>query len=97
MYVDLAEGRQALGGSALVQAFRQLGDEAPDVRDPYRIIDYYDAIIQLLESGIVLTYHDISDGGMPTTIAKIMFAGRCGAKAMVDSITYPRSSLQRRT
>jgi phosphoribosylformylglycinamidine synthase len=91
MYVDLAEGKQALGGSALAQAFGQLGNEAPDVRDSDRIIDYYDAIIQLHESGIVLAYHDISDGGMLTTIAEMMFAGRCGAEIMIDSVAKSSS------
>lgn len=91
MYVDLAEGKQALGGSALAQAFGRLGDEAPDVRDPDRIIDYYDAIIQLHESGIVLAYHDISDGGMLTTIAEMMFAGRCGAEIMIDPVAKSSS------
>jgi phosphoribosylformylglycinamidine synthase len=91
IYVDLAEGKQALGGSALAQAFGQLGDEAPDVRDADRIIDYYDAIIQLHESGIVLAYHDISDGGMLTAIAEMMFAGHCGAELMIDSVTRSSS------
>ena len=86
MYVDLAQGKQAMGGSALAQAFGQLGDEAPDVRDPNLLIDYYDAILQLHRSGVVLAYHDISDGGLVTTIAEMMFAGRCGAEIMVDNI-----------
>lgn len=87
MYVDLAQGRKAMGGSALAQAFGQLGDEAPDVRDDDLLIDYYDAILQLHQSGIVLAYHDISDGGLLTTIAEMMFAGRCGAEIMLDKIT----------
>jgi phosphoribosylformylglycinamidine synthase len=87
MYVDLAQGRKAMGGSALAQAFGQLGDDAPDVRDPDLLIDYYDAILQLHQSGIVLAYHDISDGGLLTTIAEMMFAGRCGAEIMLDGIT----------
>ena len=91
MYVDLAEGHQALGGSALAQAFGQLGNEAPDVRDADRIIDYYDAIIQLHEAGIVLAYHDISDGGILTTIAEMMFAGRCGAEIMIDNVAKSSS------
>lgn len=86
MYVDLAKGHKALGGSALAQVFGQLGNEAPDVRDPDLLIDYYDAITQLHQSGIVLAYHDISDGGMFTTIAEMMFAGRCGAEIMLDAI-----------
>ncbi|KAF8861177.1 phosphoribosylformylglycinamidin [Acephala macrosclerotiorum] len=85
MYVDLAQGHKALGGSALAQTFGQLGDEAPDVRDPDLILDYFDAISQMHESGVVLAYHDISDGGMIATLAEMMFAGRCGAEVMIDS------------
>lgn len=91
MYVDLAQGRQALGGSALAQSFGQLGNEAPDVRDSSLLIDYYDAIIQLHQSNVVLAYHDISDGGLITTIAEMMFAGRCGAEIMVDGFAKSAS------
>ncbi|KAH8654134.1 putative Phosphoribosylformylglycinamidine synthase [Tricladium varicosporioides] len=87
MYVDLAEGHRALGGSALAQAFGQLGDEAPDVRDPQHIKDFYDAVMEMHKYGDVLAYHDISDGGIITAIAEMMFAGRCGAEIMIDSFT----------
>lgn len=86
MYVDLAEGHQAMGGSALAQALKQLGKEAPDVRNTERLIDYFDAVSQMMDSGIVLAYHDISDGGLLTTVAEMMFAGRCGAELMLDGI-----------
>ena len=92
MYVDLARGHKALGGSALAQSFGQLGDEAPDVRDADIIVDYFDAITQLHESGIVLAYHDISDGGLLTTVVEMMFAGRCGAELMIDNITKSSST-----
>jgi phosphoribosylformylglycinamidine synthase len=91
MYVDLAQGHQALGGSALAQAFGQLGNEAPDVRDTDLIIDYFDAVKQLHESGIVLAYHDVSDGGLITTVVEMMFAGRCGAELMIDGFTKSSS------
>ncbi|KAK8133541.1 hypothetical protein PG984_005553 [Apiospora sp. TS-2023a] len=86
MYVDLAQGRKALGGSALAQAFGQVGNESPDVRDVELLRDYFDAIAQLHESGIVLAYHDISDGGLFTTIAEMMFAGRCGVSMFLDDV-----------
>ncbi|KAI0998195.1 putative phosphoribosylformylglycinamidine synthase [Podosphaera aphanis] len=86
LYVDLAQGHKALGGSALAQAFGKLGDEAPDVRDADLIIDFYDAINQLHEADIVLAYHDISDGGILTTVAEMMFAGRCGVELIIDNI-----------
>ncbi|KAF7546457.1 hypothetical protein G7046_g9289 [Stylonectria norvegica] len=86
MYVDLAEGRKALGGSALAQTFGQVGNESPDVRSADLLIDYFDALSQLHKSGVVLAYHDISDGGLITTIAEMMFAGRCGVDVMIDDI-----------
>jgi phosphoribosylformylglycinamidine synthase len=92
MYVDLAQGHQALGGSALAQAFGQLGDAVPDVRDADLIVDYFDAITQLHNSGIVLAYHDVSDGGLITAIAEMMFAGRCGAEIMLDGVAKSPST-----
>ncbi|KAF2269496.1 phosphoribosylformylglycinamidine synthase [Lojkania enalia] len=86
LYVDLAASKKNLGGSALAQTFGQVGDEVPDVHDPDIIKDYFDAVEQLHESGIVLAYHDKSDGGLFTTLVEMMFAGRCGMEIMLDGI-----------
>lgn len=91
LLVDLAEGHKALGGSALAQTFKQVGNECPDVRNNQLLKDYFDAIDQLHESGIVLAYHDVSDGGLLTTLAEMMFAGRCGLHIMLDHLC-PSSS-----
>jgi phosphoribosylformylglycinamidine synthase len=91
MFVDLAAGKKHMGGSALAQTFGQVGDEAPDVYDAEVLIDFYDAVEQLHESGIVLAYHDRSDGGLFTTLVEMMFAGRCGLEIMLDGIS-PSSS-----
>lgn len=87
MFVDLTAGKKHLGGSALAQTFGQVGDQAPDVYDANIIKDYFDAIEQLHESGIVLAYHDRSDGGLFTTLVEMMFAGRCGLEVMLDQIS----------
>lgn len=87
VFVDLAEGRQALGGSALAQSLGSVGNEAPDVRNAGLIADYFDALWQLHKSGVVLAYHDRSDGGLITTVAEMMFAGRCGVDMMMDGIS----------
>ncbi|KZF20233.1 phosphoribosylformylglycinamidine synthase-like protein [Xylona heveae TC161] len=90
LFVDLAlvgsQTHQALGGSALAQVFKQIGEEAPDVRDIDTLKDYFDAIQQLHESGVVLAYHDRSDGGLFTTLAEMMFAGRCGLEIDIEGI-----------
>ncbi|KAI1122484.1 CobB/CobQ-like glutamine amidotransferase domain-containing protein [Nemania abortiva] len=86
IFVDLAQGFKAMGGSALAQSLGQLGNEAPDVRDTELITDYFDAVSQLHEEGIVLAYHDRSDGGLLTTVAEMIFAGRCAAEIYIDEL-----------
>ena len=85
-FVDLGVGRKALGGSALAQVFKQVGHVCPDVHDVNLFKDFFDATQQLQEAGIVLAYHDRSDGGLFTTLAEMMFAGRCGVNIMLDPI-----------
>ncbi|KAI8629752.1 CobB/CobQ-like glutamine amidotransferase domain-containing protein [Xylariaceae sp. FL1651] len=86
IFVDLAQGYKAMGGSALAQSLGQLGNEAPNVRDIDLITDYFDAVSQLHEEGIVLAYHDRSDGGLLTTVAEMVFAGRCAAEIYIDEL-----------
>lgn len=87
MFVDLAAGHQAMGGSALAQSLGEVGGDAcPDVRDVDLFRDYFDALEQLHESGVVLAYHDRSDGGLVTTLAEMMFAGRVGIDVALDGI-----------
>ena len=92
LFVDLALGKRALGGSCLAQVFGQVGDAAPDVHDADLLKDYFDAMEQLHESGIVLAYHDRSDGGLFTTLVEMMFAGRSGLEIMADSLCQPAST-----
>ena len=87
IFIDLAGGRKALGGSALAQVFGQMGNQSPDVHDVDFIKDFYHAVEQLHESNMVLAYHDRSDGGLFTTLVEMMFAGRCGLEIMLDKIT----------
>ncbi len=76
--VDLGRGRHRLGGSALAQVYKQVGDEAPDVDDP-RVLRLYFHVIQALnELGFCLAYHDRSDGGLLATVCEMAFAGRTG-------------------
>jgi phosphoribosylformylglycinamidine synthase len=86
LFVDLASAKKRMGGSALCQVFNQIGHEAPDVNDPLEIKDYFDAVEQLHDSGVVLAYHDRSDGGLFTTLVEMAFAGRCGLDIMLDNV-----------
>ena len=88
LLVDLADGHRALGGSALAQVFNQVGDESPDVRNVQLLKDYFDAIEQLHEAGIVLAYHDISDGGLLACIVEMAIAGRCSVNLFLDNLCH---------
>ena len=78
MLIDLGQGHNALGGSALAQVYRQLGNKAPDVRDPKLLSGFFAAIQRLLSEQKLLAYHDRSDGGLFVTLAEMAFGGHCG-------------------
>ncbi len=78
LLIDLANGRGRLGGSMLAQVYGQFGTDVPDLDDPSRLKSLFDALRELRRAGLVLAYHDRSDGGLFVTLAEMAFAGRVG-------------------
>lgn len=77
--VDLAaEVTKALGGSALAQVYKQVGNAAPTVHSHAVFKGFLNALIALHQELDVLAYHDRSEGGLFTTVVEMAFAGRCG-------------------
>ncbi|WP_296809808.1 phosphoribosylformylglycinamidine synthase, partial [Thiocapsa sp.] len=76
--IDLGQGRNRLGGSALAQVYGQLGDVGPDLETPDLLKRFFAAIQELQDEELILAYHDRSDGGLITTLCEMAFAGRCG-------------------
>ena len=76
--IDLGLGSNRLGGSALAQVYKQVGDCSPDVEQPELLKVFFNAIQELNRDGLILAYHDRSDGGLFTTLSEMAFAGRCG-------------------
>jgi len=85
--VDLGLGRRRLGGSALAQVTQQVGNEAPDLDDPDALARFFAVIQRLNREGLLLAYHDRSDGGLFATICEMAFAGRCGVAVNLDLLT----------
>ena len=85
--IDLGEGKNRLGGSALAQVFGQTGEHAPDVA-PEKLVAFFHAITRLREAGLLLAYHDRSDGGLFATLCEMAFAGHCGLSVMLDTVCY---------
>ena len=82
--IDLSNGQQRMGGSILGQVLNQSGDVVPDLESPQNLIQVVKAINQLRSSGLVLAYHDRSDGGLFSTVAEMCFAGQVGVALNVD-------------
>jgi len=76
--IDLGCGRNRLGGSALAQVYGELGDVPPDLDDAQRLKSFAAALAELRAAGLVLAYHDRSDGGLFATLTEMAFAGHCG-------------------
>jgi phosphoribosylformylglycinamidine synthase len=75
--IDLGLGKDRLGGSALLQALNQIGDESPDC-DPELIKATWEAIQILHDCGAILSLHDRSDGGLVAAVVEMCLSGSCG-------------------
>ncbi len=75
---DLGNGQNRMGGSCLAQAFKRAGGETPDIDSASDLKSFFAAIQELNERGMLLAYHDRSDGGLVATVAEMMFASRLG-------------------
>ncbi|KAK8831025.1 hypothetical protein WA577_003723 [Blastocystis sp. JDR] len=75
--VDLSGGHARLGGSALAQTFKQLGDVTPDC-DTALLKRVFRATQRLLRERVLLVGHDRSDGGVVTRVLEMCFGGECG-------------------
>jgi phosphoribosylformylglycinamidine synthase len=85
VFVDLAGGAQRLGGSSLAQTFGQFGGAPPDVDDPQRLKRWFAVQRELRASGLVLAYHDRSDGGLFTALVEMAFAANVGLDVELDA------------
>ncbi|MBT0728149.1 phosphoribosylformylglycinamidine synthase [Rosenbergiella australiborealis] len=86
LLVDLGQGKQALGATALAQVYRQLGQQPADVRDCEKLRGFFNAIQQLISERQLLAYHDRSDGGLLVTLAEMAFAGHCAIDADISTL-----------
>jgi len=92
IFIDISKQQARLGGSALAQVYGQVGNESPDVDDPEMLKRAFRAIQKLISENLILAGHDISDGGIITTLLEMAFAGNCGLRIRVDG---PWSPLER--
>jgi phosphoribosylformylglycinamidine synthase len=84
--IDVARGRNRLGGSILAQVYGQIGNAAPDVDDAAALRRFFGAVQALNRDGLLLAYHDRSDGGLFAAVCEMAFAAHCGVTLDLDSL-----------
>lgn len=77
-HIDLSFDQLQLGGSAFAQSQGKVGSDVPTVRDPEYFRDAFLALQQLVSQGLILAGHDISAGGLITTLLEMTFANTSG-------------------
>jgi len=84
--VDLGRGQNRMAGSVLAQTLQQFGDAVPDLDDPKLLVSLVDAVNALRAQGLLLAYHDRSDGGLWAAACEMAFAGHVGLSLNVDML-----------
>jgi phosphoribosylformylglycinamidine synthase len=87
MALHLSPGKKRLGGSCLAQVYKQLGNETPDVDSAETLKGFFNAMQALVRKELVIAYHDISDGGLFTTISEMAFAGHTGVDIDISQLS----------
>ena len=96
--IGLGAGKKRLGGSVLAQVYPQSGgdgawpafsgdgrdESVPDLDDPQRLRDFFHLIADARESGLLLAYHDRSDGGAFAALCEMAFASHRGLDINLD-------------
>jgi phosphoribosylformylglycinamidine synthase len=87
LLLDLGLTKNRLGGSILAQAYGVPGDVPPDA-DALLLKAFFVAVQKLNDDGLILAYHDRSDGGLLATICEMAFAARVGVSLNLDTLCY---------
>jgi phosphoribosylformylglycinamidine synthase len=82
--LGLGAGKQRLGGSILAQCYGSLGGAPPDLDEPERLRNFFDLIQHARADGLLLAYHDRSDGGAFATLCEMAFASHVGLDITLD-------------
>jgi phosphoribosylformylglycinamidine synthase len=78
IYIDFSKDELNLGGSVFSQVINKLGGSTPTITDNTYFARAFNAVQKLIKDGKILAGHDISSGGMITTLLEMNFANKNG-------------------
>ncbi len=77
-HIDFSFDTLHLGGSALAQTQGKVGDDVPTVKNAGYFAGCFEAIQYMIDKGWIMAGHDISAGGLITTLLEMCFANQEG-------------------
>ena len=92
--IDLGQGQHRMGASILAQVLNQAGGDVPDLDDAQDLIKLVHAVNDLRQQGLLLAYHDRSDGGLWATVCEMAFAGHVGVALNIDLLVNEGDGIQ---
>ena len=78
LYIDMSRDELKTGGSCFAQILNTIGDDVPTVKDPCYFAEVFNTVQDLIKKGKILSGHDISSGGMITTLLEMCFSNTSG-------------------
>ncbi len=78
LYIPIGNQKPTLGGSSLAQIIGQLGTETPDISSPDYFKNLFSTIQSAIDEGLILAGHDVSSGGLITTLLEMNFPNSSG-------------------
>ncbi len=82
LYIDFSSDDFKLGGSSFAQLTNKLGVDTPSIKNSAYFKSAFNAVQELVEKELILAGHDISAGGLLTTLLEINFANTKGGLAI---------------
>ncbi len=73
LYIDFSKDELKLGGSSFGQIVNALGKETPTINDAEYFKACFAAVQELISTDLILAGHDISSGGLITTLLEMCF------------------------
>ncbi len=74
VYIDFSKSDFNIGGSSFAQALNKLGISTPEVKDAAYFRLCFEAVQELIQKDMILAGHDISAGGLITTLLEMAFS-----------------------
>ncbi len=86
-HIDFSKDQPQLGGSSFAQVINKIGNTPPTVKDSAYFVKAFGAIQELVQEGLLLAGHDISSGGLITTLLEMCFpTSQCGLQVSLSAL-----------